>query len=612
LILTSFTVHHLKLSLLINLRRYSTAALTYDLNLNEGYRGEISRDVSRTFPFHPLFFTAADRDELELKRSSGTGSGGLQPLTLSLGERMLSNVLLALAIARPNVGYCQGMNFVVGGLLIVGTAAGRTSSNSRTGVSTISFAEYLDAETDPEGEKASNCENERCKCDARPEEQGVQDAAHQYSTDNTHRCDCNDQNGTYLTNGTIIDDVKFSSGYLLLVEALVFSIVLNIIGDNNVSTNTSPGSKVGRSSTSKNHTATSSNKLSTSSSDSNTNQIALESAAEALYDRFGTGNKSRSGLAMWGMWQSDVPRMKRRVFQFDRLLKWTLPRLHAHLLEVELAPEIIVAQWLGTLFAYSLPLSFVTEVWNYVFSSEIDLGLSGEEGGWSAVFRVAMALLCDREKDILEMDLQELSGLLRKWSFKDSDNARILEDAHSLSSRINEEVLLRLEQDFALEVLSHNSPISALQTSTARLMYGEKEASEGAGNRGWLSRYSKPNTRGFPVNREEVKLMRIKEDLVQKLEQSEADKQVILLKILKACESLRRCSLLTKIAEEEHVRHTTVQCNAVQCRTFLYTFIRHIPDISTCHCEDTQSPLHVVRLTYIIRVYRPSLTILTG
>lgn len=482
---------------------------------------------------------------------------------------MLSNVLLALAIARPNVGYCQGMNFVVGGLLIVGTAAGRTSSNTRTGSSAISVAEYLDAETDPEGERVVKCENERCKCDPRDEAENHQDTADLNSTDTSIKCDCIDQNetnltnGTYLTNGTIVDDVKFNSGYLLLVEALVFSIVLNIIGDNNVSTNTSPGSKNIRSNTSKNHTVVSSIKERSSTPTNDTIQIAAESAAEALYDRFGTGNKSRSGLAMWGMWQSDVPRMKRRVFQFDRLLKWTLPRLHAHLLEVELAPEIIVAQWLGTLFAYSLPLSFVTEVWNYVFSSEIDLGLSGEEGGWSAVFRVAMALLCDRESDILEMDLQELSGLLRKWTFKDSDNARILEDAHSLSSRINEEVLLRLEQDFALEVLSHASPTTALQTGTGRLMYGEKDVSEGARNKGWLSRYGKPNKRDYPVNREEVKLMKIKEDLVQKMEQSEADKQVILLKILKACESLRRCSLLTKIAEEEHVRHTAVQCSVV-------------------------------------------------
>lgn len=466
---------------------------------------------------------------------------------------MLSNVLIALAIARPNVGYCQGMNFVVGGLLIVGTAADRTSSNSRTGVSTISVAEYLDAETDPEGEKSSKFDRESSNADVKCAERSQQDIADPNSIDDSSGCpvtwDCNNQNGKYPSNGNMVDEVKYNAGYLLLVEALVFSIVLNIIGDNNISTNTSPGSKNCKS------TAKNSIKHTSSSGNSDTNQLP-ESAVTTQYDRsMGTGSRSRSGLAMWGMWQSDVPRMKRRVFQFDRLLKWTLPRLHAHLLEVELAPEIIVAQWLGTLFAYSLPLSFVTEVWNYVFSSEIDLGMSGEEGGWSAVFRVAMALLSDKEKDILEMDLQELSGLLRKWTFKESDSDRILEDAHSLTSRINEEVLLRLEQDFALEVLSHTSPRTALtQMSTTRLMYGEKELSESERNRGWLSRYGKPKMRGLAVNRGEVKLMRIKEDLVLRMEQSEADKQVILLKILKACESLRRCSLLTKIAEEEHVR----------------------------------------------------------
>ena len=42
---------------------------------------------------------------------------------------MLSNVLIAVALARPTVGYCQGMNFVVGGLLIVGTAVGRNKDN---------------------------------------------------------------------------------------------------------------------------------------------------------------------------------------------------------------------------------------------------------------------------------------------------------------------------------------------------------------------------------------------------------------------------------------------------------------------------------------------------
>ena len=48
---------------------------------------------------------------------------------------------------------------------------------------------------------------------------------------------------------------------------------------------------------------------------------------------------------MWGMWQPNVPKMKLRVYQFDRILRYVLPDLHTHFQEIELTPEILVAQW---------------------------------------------------------------------------------------------------------------------------------------------------------------------------------------------------------------------------------------------------------------------------
>ena len=36
-----------------------------------------------------------------------------------------------------------------------------------------------------------------------------------------------------------------------------------------------------------------------------------------------------------------VPRMKLRVFQFDRLFKGCLPKLHAHFDNLKLAPEVL-------------------------------------------------------------------------------------------------------------------------------------------------------------------------------------------------------------------------------------------------------------------------------
>ena len=59
-----------------------------------GELGEIMRDVNRTYPTHELFKGP--------KR----------------GEKLLSRVLKAVVTALPDVGYCQGMNFVAGCLLI--------------------------------------------------------------------------------------------------------------------------------------------------------------------------------------------------------------------------------------------------------------------------------------------------------------------------------------------------------------------------------------------------------------------------------------------------------------------------------------------------------------
>ncbi|ETM45529.1 hypothetical protein, variant 1 [Phytophthora nicotianae] len=59
-----------------------------------GVEGEIDRDIERTFPANPLFSEEGD------------------------GRRLLGNVLKAVAHYADDVGYCQGMNYVVAALLI--------------------------------------------------------------------------------------------------------------------------------------------------------------------------------------------------------------------------------------------------------------------------------------------------------------------------------------------------------------------------------------------------------------------------------------------------------------------------------------------------------------
>lgn len=65
-----------------------------------GLEGEISRDVPRTFVSHPFF-------------SDANGQG----------QKLLFRILTALAIRYPQVGYCQGMNFVVAVMLVVAMEA---------------------------------------------------------------------------------------------------------------------------------------------------------------------------------------------------------------------------------------------------------------------------------------------------------------------------------------------------------------------------------------------------------------------------------------------------------------------------------------------------------
>ena len=64
----------------------------------------ISRDIARTFPNHLMF-----RDEM-----GSSGGDGEEVSGSSSGRQSLYNVLKAYANFDPQVGYCQGMGFIVG------------------------------------------------------------------------------------------------------------------------------------------------------------------------------------------------------------------------------------------------------------------------------------------------------------------------------------------------------------------------------------------------------------------------------------------------------------------------------------------------------------------
>ena len=155
----------------------------------------------------------------------------------------------------------------------------------------------------------------------------------------------------------------------------------------------------------------------------------------------GDGSVGDSGvLQMESIWKSGFPKMKLRVFQFDRsvhflpwsrilsfirhiscieyrihlqhqydaccswrtdrLFKWNMPDLHAHCEEITLSSEVVVSQWFMTLFSYSvcekcpeifilavlnpiwltpdsqIPLEFTFHFWDYIFV-----------GSWPSIFK---------------------------------------------------------------------------------------------------------------------------------------------------------------------------------------------------------------------------------
>ncbi|KAF1782428.1 Rab-GTPase-TBC domain [Phytophthora cactorum] len=84
-----------------------------------GVEGEIDRDIERTFPANPFFSDEGD------------------------GRRLLGNVLKAVALYADDVGYCQGMNYVVAALLVVMKDAQDVTDTDLDGLSVQEAAFWL-------------------------------------------------------------------------------------------------------------------------------------------------------------------------------------------------------------------------------------------------------------------------------------------------------------------------------------------------------------------------------------------------------------------------------------------------------------------------------------
>ena len=108
-----------------------------------------------------------------------------------------------------------------------------------------------------------------------------------------------------------------------------------------------------------------------------------------------------TSLGMEGLWGHGIPQMKLRVYQMTRLLMCYLPRLYEHFEIIGLATEQLIAQWLMTLFTYTVSFPVILRLWDYAFST-----------GWPGIFQLSMALLQSCEESLLAMDLESVSAVV--------------------------------------------------------------------------------------------------------------------------------------------------------------------------------------------------------
>ena len=90
----------------------------------------------------------------------------------------------------------------------------------------------------------------------------------------------------------------------------------------------------------------------------------------------------RGKLCMTNLWSvSGLSQIKLRAYQFDCLCKYIVPKLHAHFNDIQLQPEVLVAQWFITLFSYTVPLRTLMKLWDHIFVH-----------GWAGVRRLCIYL----------------------------------------------------------------------------------------------------------------------------------------------------------------------------------------------------------------------------
>ncbi|KAJ2845545.1 hypothetical protein GGI22_006523, partial [Coemansia erecta] len=166
-----------------------------------------------------------------------------------------------------------------------------------------------------------------------------------------------------------------------------------------------------------------------------------------------------------GMFTEDMAGLHLRLYQFQALAMEIAPALMAHLESHGVLPAMYVPSWFLSLFAYTMPLSFVLRAMDVIVA----------EGAPESIIRIGVALLQrNAEKLMQQEDFESAMSVLNSGLYDDEANPKdrpgyLLQEAARLSAVVTRERLDALERQYCKDqgVVLKGRPSASLGADAA-------------------------------------------------------------------------------------------------------------------------------------------------
>ncbi|EDQ93039.1 uncharacterized protein MONBRDRAFT_14082 [Monosiga brevicollis MX1] len=139
-----------------------------------------------------------------------------------------------------------------------------------------------------------------------------------------------------------------------------------------------------------------------------------------------------------GLFKPTMADLPLRLYQLETLLRHAYPRVMAHFDDLDVSCNMFATQWFMTLFSSTMPLKLSFRIFDLFLHEGVD-----------AIFRVALAIIGQSQRDLLRENFEGVMGLLsRDKLFKRYEN-----NGHSLmmaakSVVLNLKRLQKAERDY--------------------------------------------------------------------------------------------------------------------------------------------------------------------